>query len=133
MSQTPAETLGPDWAAVTPKAAHEAVVRALAAGTSPLGLPAAAVLTFGSMTLFYYEPRGWDHQPVHEQDEVYVVVRGTGTFAVGASEETLARTAFGPGDAIFVPAGTLHRFESFTEDFATWVVMYGPEGGEAAA
>jgi hypothetical protein len=23
-----------------------------------------------------------------------------------------------------------HRFEDFTEDFATWVVFYGPEGGE---
>ena len=132
MSFAIVESRRPDWA-VSPTAAHEAVVKGLAAGTSPLGLPAAAVFSFGSMTLFYYEPRRWDHQPVHEQDEVYVVVKGSGTFALGESEETLERVPFGPGDAIFVPAGTLHRFETFSEDFATWVVMYGPEGGEAAA
>jgi len=24
------------------------------------------------------------------------------------------------------------RFEEFSDDFATWVMFYGPEGGEAA-
>jgi len=37
---------------------------------------------------------------------------------------------FGPGDALFVPAHTSHRFEDFSPDFATWVVFYGPDGGE---
>jgi hypothetical protein len=23
-----------------------------------------------------------------------------------------------------------HRFENFTDDFGTWVIFYGPEGGE---
>jgi hypothetical protein len=23
-----------------------------------------------------------------------------------------------------------HRFEDFTHDFGTWVIFYGPEGGE---
>ncbi len=40
------------------------------------------------------------------------------------------RVIFGPGDALFVPAGAVHRFEEFSEDFAAWVVFYGPEGGE---
>jgi len=35
-----------------------------------------------------------------------------------------------PGDLLFVPAGIVHRFEDFTDDFATWVMFYGPEGGE---
>ena len=34
------------------------------------------------------------------------------------------------GDAFFVAAGVAHRFESFSDDFVTWVVFYGPEGGE---
>ena len=34
------------------------------------------------------------------------------------------------GEALFVPAGVEHRFEDFTDDFAAWVVFYGPEGGE---
>jgi mannose-6-phosphate isomerase-like protein (cupin superfamily) len=35
-----------------------------------------------------------------------------------------------PGDVLFVPAGVIHRFEEFTDDFAVWVLFYGPEGGE---
>jgi hypothetical protein len=32
---------------------------------------------------------------------------------------------------LFVPAGHEHRFEDFTPDFATWVIFYGPDGGES--
>ena len=113
--------------------AQAAVALALADGSAPLGLPAALLRERGTLKLFFYEPRGIDEQPPHEQDEVYVVVSGFGTFAVGDSEDTLERGPCGPGDAIFVPAGTLHRFEDFTDDFGTWVNMYGPEGGETLA
>jgi hypothetical protein len=37
-----------------------------------------------------------------------------------------------PGTLLFVAAGRPHRFEDFTADFATWVLFYGPEGGEVA-
>ena len=40
------------------------------------------------------------------------------------------RIAFGPGDVLFVGAKVEHRFEDFSDDFATWVVFYGPRGGE---
>ncbi|MFT5765663.1 MAG: mannose-6-phosphate isomerase-like protein (cupin superfamily), partial [Saprospiraceae bacterium] len=40
------------------------------------------------------------------------------------------RHIFEAGDVLFVPAGVAHRFEKFTEDFATWVIFYGPKGGE---
>jgi hypothetical protein len=33
------------------------------------------------------------------------------------------RVPFGPGDLLFVAAGTEHRFEDFTEDLGVWVVM----------
>lgn len=116
---------------VTPlKDAHRAVADAVAAGTSPLGLPAALLRERGTLKLFLYKPRGTDRQPPHDQDEVYVVISGSGTFAIGDSESALNRSSFGPGDAIFTPAGAVHRFEDFTDDFATWVIMYGPEGGE---
>jgi uncharacterized protein YjlB len=42
------------------------------------------------------------------------------------------RVPFGPGDALFVAATVEHRFEDFSDDFATWVVFYGPRGGESA-
>ena len=40
------------------------------------------------------------------------------------------RQPFKAGDALFVPAFVAHRFEDFSDDFAAWVVFYGPKGGE---
>jgi mannose-6-phosphate isomerase-like protein (cupin superfamily) len=82
-------------------------------------------LTHGSMRLGLYAPRGFDPQKPHEQDELYLVVQGSGTFVHDGE-----RTPFGPGDALFVAAGVEHRFEDFSDDFATWVVFWGPKGGE---
>ena len=81
----------------------------------------------GTLTVKLYAPRGSDPQTPHSKDEVYVVVNGTGRFGRGSEE-----TSFGPGDVLFVPAGEEHRFLEFSDDFATWVFFYGPEGGEAA-
>lgn len=79
----------------------------------------------GSLSVELYAPRGHDPQQPHARDEVYVVVAGSGEFVCGDS-----RTAFGPGALLFVPAGIVHRFERFSEDFAAWVLFYGPDGGE---
>jgi mannose-6-phosphate isomerase-like protein (cupin superfamily) len=78
------------------------------------------------LLLGLYAPRGTDPQSPHTQDEVYVVVAGTGEFVRGSEA-----VSFGPGDALFVPAGLEHRFANFSDDFSAWVVFYGPEGGEA--
>ena len=77
------------------------------------------VLTFG----FSMEFHGQDALI----DELYVVASGRGTFFVGGQ-----RVPFGPRDALFVAAKVEHRFEGFSNDFATWVVFYGPPGGEQA-
>lgn len=79
----------------------------------------------GTLTVEMYKPQLVDLQKPHTRDEVYVVVAGSGEF-VNQGE----RTTFSAGDLLFVPAGAVHRFENFTEDFATWVIFYGPEGGE---
>jgi uncharacterized RmlC-like cupin family protein len=34
------------------------------------------------------------------------------------------------GDALFVAAHVPHHFERMSEDFVTWVVFWGPTGGE---
>jgi mannose-6-phosphate isomerase-like protein (cupin superfamily) len=83
------------------------------------------MLTHGSLELRFYAPKRIDPQMPHSRDEVYVVASGHGSFVRGKE-----RVRFGPGDALFVPAGEVHRFEKFSEDFATWVMFYGPEGGE---
>jgi mannose-6-phosphate isomerase-like protein (cupin superfamily) len=89
------------------------------------GQRSAPVLAHGGMLVRFYAPRGTDQQGPHTRDELYVVARGNGAFVNGGE-----RHPFGEGDVLFVPAGAEHRFEDFTEDFATWVVFYGPEGGE---
>ena len=80
----------------------------------------------GTLEVELYAPRGGDPQQPHRRDEVYVVVRGSGTFLNGVN-----RHPFGPGDLLFVPAGAVHRFEDFTDDLVVWVIFYGPDGGEA--
>ena len=85
----------------------------------------AKVMGHGTMEVEVYAPRGRDPQMPHSRDELYFVVSGNGEFVNGPY-----RHPFGPGDALFVPAGVEHRFEDFTDDLVVWVVFYGPEGGE---
>ncbi len=94
----------------------------------PDGLRSAILMRHGSMRVHYYAPAGQDEQTPHSQDEVYVVVAGNGRFEVGEESR-----AFGPNDVLFAPANVVHRFVDFSDEFAAWVVFYGPEGGEEAA
>lgn len=91
----------------------------------PQGAPFVQMLRHGSMTVELYRPQGQDLQTPHTQDELYVVVAGRGEFFCDGQT-----CEFGPGDCLFVPAGVEHRFSRFTEDFITWVIFYGPPGGE---
>lgn len=96
------------------------------------GRASSLLMKHGTMTLRYYAPKQIDRQTPHTQDEVYIVAAGSGFVVSGPREDALEKRAFGPGDAVFVPAGHVHRFVDFTEDFGTWVVFWGPDGGEAA-
>jgi mannose-6-phosphate isomerase-like protein (cupin superfamily) len=89
------------------------------------GVPSAFVLEHGTLQVKMYRPAQQDLQKPHTRDELYFIARGSGRFVNGGE-----RHAFGPGDMLFVPAGVTHRFENFSDDFCTWVVFYGPEGGE---
>lgn len=91
----------------------------------PQGARSVQMLTHGTMELKLYAPRGGDPQTPHTRDEVYVIVQGRGRFDNGGEV-----VDFASGDALFVPAGRPHRFIDFSDDFATWVVFYGPDGGE---
>lgn len=91
----------------------------------PQGERFAVAFTRGTMLVEAYAPVGSDPQTPHGQDEIYVVASGHGEFVVDGE-----RHAFAPGTAFFVAAGVPHRFENFSADFATWVVFWGPQGGE---
>lgn len=82
----------------------------------------------GSMSIVLFTPRGADHQTSHEQDELYVVLTGSG-------ELTIAGVAhpFAAGDTLFVAANAPHRFTRFTEDLVTWAIFWGPPGGERSS
>ncbi len=105
--------------------AHLSIADALRRLETVYGVRSVSLFEHGSLQIKVYAPRGRDSQTPHSRDEVYVVARGTGVFFDGTS-----RRRFQPGDLIFAPAGATHRFEDFTDDFAVWVMFYGPEGGE---
>lgn len=88
----------------------------------------AEVFSHGSLEVEIYKPEKTDHQQPHSRDELYVIIAGSGIFLNGTE-----RRPFSRGEVLFVPAGVKHRFEDFTDDFATWVFFYGPEGGEAGS
>lgn len=106
--------------------AHISLANALQRLANTPGARFVTVFEHGSLQVEIYAPRDHDPQTPHSRDEIYIVVQGSGTFFDGAQ-----RRPFQAGDCLFVPAGIEHRFEDFTEDFAVWVMFYGPEGGES--
>jgi mannose-6-phosphate isomerase-like protein (cupin superfamily) len=92
---------------------------------SPGGERFVQALAHGSMSVELYAPRGSDPQQLHQQDELYFIHAGTGRFRLGSEMHE-----FDAGTCFFVPAGVVHRFENFSDDFAAWVVFWGPVGGE---
>ena len=74
----------------------------------------------GSLELEYYAPVKTDPQLPHTRDEVYFVISGHGEFVIDGQ-----RRPFGPGEVIHAPPGVPHRFEKFSEDFATWAIFAG--------
>ncbi|HKW15329.1 MAG TPA: cupin domain-containing protein [Candidatus Krumholzibacteria bacterium] len=103
---------------------HIPRVRAESQLPGPGGLPFVELLRRGSLSVELFAPRGVDTQKPHTQDELYIVAQGHGEFVNGPR-----RHPFGPGDVMFVPAGVVHRFEKFSDDFLVWVVFCGPQGG----
>jgi mannose-6-phosphate isomerase-like protein (cupin superfamily) len=94
----------------------------------PLGEHAVSVLERGSLNVKLSCPVPPNVQSPHDQDELYIIVRGRGVL-VHAGE----RDAVEAGDLMFIAAGTEHHFEDFTSDLSVWVVFYGPFGGEVPA
>jgi len=91
----------------------------------PDGLRSALALHRGTLDVRLSVPLPPNEQTPHAQDELYLVVRGSGVLVHGG-----ARTPFGPGDILFVAAGVEHRYEDFAPGLALWRIFYGAEGGE---
>jgi mannose-6-phosphate isomerase-like protein (cupin superfamily) len=85
------------------------------------------LMKHGTMSIEYYAPKSSDLQNPHNQDEVYVIVSGKTEFIRNGE-----RAHCKAGDVLFVPAQMEHRFENFSDDFATWVIFFGKQGGESS-
>lgn len=91
----------------------------------PQGERYALGLSHGTMSVGYYAPVGVDPQQPHKRDELYLIHRGTAELLIAGQRHSCTA-----GDVFFVAAGVDHRFENFSADFGTWVVFWGPPGGE---
>jgi mannose-6-phosphate isomerase-like protein (cupin superfamily) len=108
----------PDWTS-----SKEALLAKI--GADPQGGRARYAIRNGTMRVGVYAPQGEDLQSPHDQDELYIVASGTADF-VKAGE----RISVVAQDVLFVEANAPHRFERMSDDFVTWVVFWGPKGGE---
>jgi mannose-6-phosphate isomerase-like protein (cupin superfamily) len=77
-------------------------------------------LEIGVYVLVAPEP---DRQQPHEEDEVYVVLEGSGVLEVEGTA-----TPLDEGMALFVPAHAEHRFTAY-EHLSLLVVFNGPHSG----
>jgi mannose-6-phosphate isomerase-like protein (cupin superfamily) len=91
----------------------------------PHGAPFVTMMAGGTMRVEVFAPKSADIQQPHTQDELYFIHSGVGELVINGQRFPAAA-----GDAFFVAAGVNHRFENFSDDFVTWVVLYGPQGGE---
>jgi mannose-6-phosphate isomerase-like protein (cupin superfamily) len=108
-----------------------AVIRLVEAEACIPGLAgerAVLVLQRGTLDIKLSIPIPPNQQTPHEQDELYVVIRGRGVLVHDGK-----RDRFDSGDILFVAAGVEHHYEDFSDDLALWRIFYGPRGGEIPA
>ena len=93
----------------------------LAGGASPIQ---ATNFCMGFVTL---EPNGgqvpWHN---HEQEEVYVVLEGTGEMCVGTEISTLSA-----GQAVYIPPDAYHQLTNTSDVPLRMIYCYGPAGDVA--
>ena len=84
------------------------------------GRPFVELWKRGPVSIELYQPRKVDSQKPHDRDEIYVVVKGEGSFQCGDEMRP-----FREGDVLFVPAWAPHRFVDFSGDLSVWVIFVG--------
>jgi mannose-6-phosphate isomerase-like protein (cupin superfamily) len=94
----------------------------------PAGERAVLVLQRGTLDIALSIPIPPNQQTPHEQDELYVVIRGRGVLVHDDK-----RSRFDSGDILFVAAGVEHHYEDFSDDLTLWRIFYGRRGGEVPA
>lgn len=93
----------------------------LVGGASPIQTPH---FSMGYVTL---DPQGgqvpWHNQ---DQEEVYLILEGTGEMCLGEERQTMTR-----GQAVFIPSGTYHQLTNIGDTPLIMLYCYGPAGDVA--
>ncbi|MGD0075096.1 MAG: cupin domain-containing protein [Candidatus Binataceae bacterium] len=82
----------------------------------------AEVFADGDLEVRFAAGPAYVPQVLHQRDELYIVAAGTGCYRM---EDKVIPV--GTGDLLFAPAHVAHGFEGISENFAAWVVFYGPK------
>lgn len=86
----------------------------------------ATLLERHDVRLVLWAPQDPDSQKPHDQDEIYIISCGSGSFRCDGQ-----LVEYRAGDVLFVPAGADHCFERFSADCRTWVIFFGPKRGRS--
>ena len=93
----------------------------VAGGASPIQ---AEAFSLGYVTL---DPDGgqvpWHNQ---EQEEIYLVLEGTGEMCLGEERRTLSS-----GQAVYIPSGVFHQLTNVGSTALRMIYCYGPSGDVA--
>ena len=84
----------------------------------PGGEHAVRVLQRWTLDVTLSIPAAPTRQTPHEQDEIYVVLRGRGVLLHDGK-----RDPFEVGDLLFVAAGIEHQLDGLSDDFAVWRIF----------
>ena len=91
----------------------------------PEGVWDTEAFNHGEMSLILYTPRGTDYQSPQQQDELYIIIQGSGILDIDNKLNDFVK-----GDVLFVPAGVRHKFIKFTDDVQMWAVFWGEKSGK---
>jgi mannose-6-phosphate isomerase-like protein (cupin superfamily) len=80
---------------------------------------------YGNLSFDIFKPKNTDNQKPHDRDEIYMIISGKGTLNCNDK-----RVNYNQGDIVVVPAGTVHKWESYSGDFCAWALMTTPNTGE---
>ena len=62
--------------------------------TWPEGVWDKTLFEHGTMSVIVFAPRGRDYQTKHSQDELYIVIKGSGTLMIGDTPHSLVKGTF---------------------------------------
>jgi len=86
-----------------------------------------AYFTHGTATLNWYCPKDSVKKGVLPQDSLFFVNKGAAEYKTEAG----LSAALNAGDVLFIAANTAFTLETSGNDFAGWLLSWGPDGGEA--